>query len=348
MEGTRVDVLGEIKSWIDDRSLGAKPVQWLTAPAGTGKSAVAASIEKHLRGTRELGAVFYFVRAQPNRNLRAIVEIARQLALHNVYAREIVLEAFKEDPDITQKLPSDQYRRLIQLPLQAIPSDSPTLVIVLDALDECDREHMKTLLHLIGRGLKQLPRIVKFFITSRVEMYLKVELDTPEFKTAVHHRPLEKEALETVNQDIALYLKVNLLREVREYGIEDADWPGQESRDTLARMASGLFIWATTVILVIASSKDRDPEAQLEHILNSPILTNLDDFYQDILGRACPDGNPPLLKLFLSVLGALVVAQEPLTVPILARIISLMSNGLLGPVPHLPPSCPSTSVEMLN
>lgn len=332
LDDTRVNVLSQIIQWIEDESPDAKRVRWLTAPAGTGKSAVAASVEKHLRDTHQLGAVFYFVREQPERNSRAIVEIGRQLAFHDAVLRNKICENVTKDPDIAMKPRREQYLRLIQQPLQEVLRNHAKIVIVVDALDECDEVYMKDLLHLIGGSLANLSPAVKFFFSSRIDTHIKAKLDSPEFETATSHQPLQEEDMETVTRDIKAYLKYYLPRAVRELGIDEDGWPGPATREALARMASGLFIWASTVVLVIADPDSRDPEGQLKHVLDSPSLTHLDTLYFAILDRAFPmKVKASIMDLLMAVLGALVVAQEPLTVTTLSRLLSLILNQPLLP-----------------
>src|SRR5260370_1064227 len=62
----------------------------------------------------------------------------------------------------------EQFRELILEPLRhgAPTADSP-LIIVIDALDECDKDASQTLSKLLRDSVPKLPRCFKFFVTSR-------------------------------------------------------------------------------------------------------------------------------------------------------------------------------------
>jgi hypothetical protein len=325
LDGTRQHVLQKIEAWINEPAYDAKRILWLTAPAGTGKSAVAASVEAHLRETHQLGAVFYFVREQPQRNKRVVLEIARQLALRNALLRESICAAVKTDIDISTKLPRHQYQLLIQNSLRAVPADSPRLVVILDAVDEHDEEGAITLLRLVTTGVKELAPTIKIFISSRLETYLKATLND---RGIVEHYPLEEEEAGSVARDIELYLQKRLPLAVQRFGIQDTDWPGPMRRADLVRMASGLFIWISTVVALIAKPPSGiPPEAQLTRILTSPVTTTLDSLYHDILDRAFPQGtDSDVLNLLTTVLGTLIVAQESLSVATLTSFVASHSR----------------------
>lgn len=328
--GTRVDVLEHIKTWVDDDAYDDKRIMWLTAPAGIGKSSVAASIESHLRETSQLGAAFYFVRSNPKRNERAIAEVARQLASRHTSLREEICSKVEADIDIGRKSSAEQYSRLIQEPLENLPSTTPKLVIIFDALDECDEGDITTLLRLISRGIVEMPPGVKFFMTSRRETYLKALIDSAKWKSLVEHRHLEAEDSATVAGDIGRFLEEQLPLVAEKFGIDDSNWPGKEVRDKLVHLSDNLFIWASTAVALVANS--RVPETRLEHILTSSSLGNLDSLYDEILEKACPlDTDAADLNLLNEVLGTLAVAREPLNVDTLTALLSHVAGRSLTP-----------------
>jgi hypothetical protein len=235
--------------------------------------------------------------------------------------RDRICATVRADIDIATRLTRHQYQLLVQEPLRAVPADGARLVVVLDALDECDEEDATTLLRLVTTGIKELAPTVKFFISSRLETYLKAALRD---RDAVMHYPLEEEERGSVARDIELYLETRLPLAVQKFGIEDSDWPGETRRAELVRMASGLFIWISTVVALIAKPPSRiSPESQLTRILATPLVTNLDSLYREILDRAFPQQtDSEVLDLLITVLGTLVVAQESLSVVALANLVS--------------------------
>ncbi len=109
--------------------------------------AVALEAEEHCY----LGASFYFNAQQPQRNERAIPEVARQMARWQRGAlRETIVAAIEENPDIQRARLDAQFRTLVVKPLGTLTDAAPTLLIVLDALDESAEACTVSLLKLIN------------------------------------------------------------------------------------------------------------------------------------------------------------------------------------------------------
>ncbi|KAG8989009.1 hypothetical protein FRB94_014752 [Tulasnella sp. JGI-2019a] len=330
--GTREHVLGRIEEWIEDTSSGSKHCYLLLGPAGTGKSAIASSIANRWIASRRLGAVFHFTRDEQARNKGSILALAQQLArwadrrLRSKIAAAIEL-ARKDGLDIAQMTLEYQFLQLIEEPLRSLDGVSPALVIILDALDECDEAYAMTLLRLFGGlfdGLfDRLSKNVKLFITSRGELQLQHCYNSEPLKSQLETHFLGDEKAEHVEGDISLYFKQQLPVLVGHLVTNPSTWPGDEKRRALVSKTQGLFICATTVARMLADPNILDPETQLEGILSSNDAIRLDDIYGQILDRACPtSSHNNLLALFRNVLGALVVARVPINIHTLASLLS--------------------------
>ncbi|KAG8983991.1 hypothetical protein FRB93_006865 [Tulasnella sp. JGI-2019a] len=327
LAGTREHILTKIKAWVDDASSSSKRSYLLLGQAGTGKSAIASSIANREMASQRLGAVFHFTRDEQARNKGAILVLARQLASwggHRLRSKiaSAIESVVQEGLDIGQMAPENQFQRLIQGPLETLDSTAPGLVIIMDALDECDDTYAITILRLFGKLLSKLPDHLKLFITSRSEPHLQQCYNSDPLKSQLEVHSMADEKMERVEQDIAMYFKERLPDMVRRWVAEPSGWPGEERRRALVRKTQGLFICATTVAGMLADPNFRDPEAQLEGILSSNNI-RLDDIYAQILQRACPaSSDNDLLELFRNVLGALVVARVPLNIHTLASLLS--------------------------
>ncbi|KAG9027176.1 hypothetical protein FRB95_008012 [Tulasnella sp. JGI-2019a] len=222
--------------------------------------------------------------------------------------------------------PSDQFEKLILDPLQYLGSTDPTLVVILDAMDECDQTYASLLLKLIGKAFGDLPSVVKFFITTRGEPWLQSHYDREPMKSHLEIFSLGDEKKEDVENDIEAFLKAEL-PELVESLVEDAsDWPGEEKRKALAHKSQGLFIFASTAVRIITDFDVRGPDEELDRLLSSDHHSHLDGIYGQILERACPKTiNPKVVKLFRDVIGALVVSREPINIHTLASL--LCPNG---------------------
>lgn len=301
----------------------AQPIYLLGGVAGTGKSSVAATVEIRQAALNCIVARFYFTRDQQDRNKRAILELARQMASwHGTSLQSAITSAVKAEPDIAHSKPEYQYQKLIQEPISVLQAKESNLLILLDALDECDPAYASMLLKLIGKGSEALHPQVRFFITTRAEPHLQVHLNSPPLDTKLEVHSLGDEELRQVEADIEVYFKERLPPMVEQWVFEP-DWPGPERRGALSHLSQGLFVWAVTASGVIADPNVRDPEGQLESILSSSSSTNLDALYLGILDRASPKTiSPAVLARLRNVLGALVVARVPINAYTLAFLLA--------------------------
>ncbi|KAG9028581.1 hypothetical protein FRB95_006301 [Tulasnella sp. JGI-2019a] len=323
--GTRTAILGRITQWIEGGS-SSKPGFLLLGQAGTGKSSIASSIAEQEKSQR-LGAVFHFTRDEQARNEGAILILARQLAnwgerrLRSKIASAIE-SIVQEGLDITLMTPTDQFTQLIQEPLEALSGSSTTLLIVLDALDECSDTYAITLLRLFGTLLAALPNQTKPFVTSRGEPHLQQYFNTQPLKSELETHSMSDKNMRRVEEDIAVYFKLRLPDLVRQWVTESSNWPGEVKRQALVHKTQGLFICATTVARMLADPKSRNPEKQLEDILSSDHNIRPDDMYAQILRRACPiDSDDEVLELFRIVLGTLIVMRVPINIYTLASLL---------------------------
>ncbi|KAG9037555.1 hypothetical protein FRB95_005137 [Tulasnella sp. JGI-2019a] len=321
LKGTRRTVLARITKWIEESS---KHGFCLNGQAGTGKSSIAASIASRERAFQRLGAVFHFTRDDQVRNKAAILVIARQLASwQSGRLRPTIASAIEKNLDIAQMSPNDQFEKLISEPLESLEGACPTLVVILDAMDECDPMYVSLLLRLIGKGLDSgtIPSAVKFFITSRAEPGLQYHYDKMMSHLEVYS--LGDERKESVESDIEAFLKEELPELVGPLVENASDWPGEEKRKALVRKSQGLFIFASTAVRIITDPTTRcDPDEELERLLSSDHPSHLDGLYGQVIERACPNTiSLKSFQLFRDVLGALVVAREPINIHTLATLL---------------------------
>ncbi|KAG8990189.1 hypothetical protein FRB94_013660 [Tulasnella sp. JGI-2019a] len=175
-----------------------------------GKSLIAASIARMEKASERLGAVFHLTRDDQARNKAAILIVARQLAFwQSGRPRSAIASAIEKDLDVAQMALVDQFEKLIPESLQLLDNTCPTMVMILDAMDECDQTYA-SLLKLIGKAFGKLPSAVKFFITARREPWMQSYYEGVSMKSHLEVFSLGDEKKEEVENDIEAFLKAKL------------------------------------------------------------------------------------------------------------------------------------------
>jgi hypothetical protein len=132
-------------------------------------------------------------------------------------------------------------------------------------------------------------------------------------------------------------VEIKRIYEVRE------PWPAPGSIDSLAKLSSGLFIFAATLIKYIEDRTYSDPRGQLQHILGraatatgmSSPFTRLDELYSGVLTLAFPEISSSFLGLLKMVLGSIVHLQDPLSVIGLESLLGLRTGCVRETLLHL-------------
>ena len=191
-----------------------------------------------------------------------------------------VRSAIDAEPEISKKSLKEQFEKLIFKPLsQATQTSEPmlTLVIVVDALDECREEKegcIKTILHLLSQTQHLQSVCIRIFLTSRPE--LPIRLGFKELSADAHQDVILEDIPQvTIEYDISIYLTHELARIKKEYNnicSRDSqlpsEWPGDEKIRALTTMAVLLFIFAATVCRFIGDRKWKwNPKGRLTTVL---------------------------------------------------------------------------------
>jgi hypothetical protein len=336
LEGTRVELLANITTWINDRS--GKTVYWLSGGAGTGKTTVAQSVANIAQQLGIPCASFFFSRSADDRRSygNVIPTLAYQLAT-SAALRSDICKAVSSDNDIYTRSVQTQSQKLIMDVLTPLLS-SPTLcvLIVLDALDECREDQNKVyggdLIPILLTALQSIP-FLKVFLSSRressIERLFSRQTIIGNTQTLVLHRDIPKEL---VQADIELYLR----RELSKFKNDDISavaFPSKQDIDTLVERADGLFIYARTAVEYICDP-DSSPEVQLKALMQASRgqgrtegqYARLDGLYTHILVagfRVVPHTRQSINHALRELLVTLVLVQQELSVRCLAALLDM-------------------------
>jgi hypothetical protein len=262
--GTRVDLLDQIMAWSaagDERH-----VFWLSGLAGTGKSTIARTVAHRCADARRLGASYFFVRgggdlASTGKFVTTVaVQLARELPELKPHISRAARAAAR---NIGAMALQEQWARLVLQPLAEVRGGSrgglwrrrrppKPVVVVVDALDECDSERdVGALLGLLALSATACEsHLLRVLLTSRPETRIRYRIQTiPKASLDLH--VLHDVDRHVIDRDISIYLG-DTLRLVGDEFLRDSDWPRMEALDELVVRADGLFIWAATAYRYIS------------------------------------------------------------------------------------------------
>ncbi len=235
----------------------------LTAVAGAGKSAVAQTIA-HLCDQRGiLLSSFFFSEGNVTSPECLWSGVARSLAIKSESYRQMLTSILEKDPSIATAAFDEQFRGLILKPLRhgQPPVDSP-LIVVIDALDECDEDASRTLSKLLRDSVPELPRCFKFFVTSRPIRVVDNYFHSP----SPIHRMSIKLSDDKNLQDCGKYIHSQVLELKELRPVAAGNWP-LDFEQKLVTHAGGLFVWVS-IMMGYLKNESIDLVAALKGLLD--------------------------------------------------------------------------------
>ncbi|KAL6788275.1 hypothetical protein J3E68DRAFT_444912 [Trichoderma sp. SZMC 28012] len=286
---TREQMLRDIRAWIDGDS--EKGIYWLNGMAGTGKTTISLTIAHEYDQKKRLGASFFFSRG--GGDLASVKKfaptVAVQLAEQSPELRQLILKATTLNPRIGHLNIYNQWEKLVLEPLGSLESSSvqQPLLIVVDALDECDDE--KDIGMLIEcfvstiTNIKELP--IRIFITSRPELPIHLTLGRVSINLRQHFT-LHNIEQAIVDSDLRIFYQHHLAQLSQRYMWNQHTILDDAIRSLVGK-THGLFIYAATVCRFIKAG-GRSSEKRLL-VLTAPgpsaseAEKELDDIYTTVL-----------------------------------------------------------------
>ncbi|KAL3473297.1 hypothetical protein BJX99DRAFT_261485 [Aspergillus californicus] len=267
-------------------------------------------------------------------------------------------KAIQENPSVSEKSLTVQFQKLMREPLSAIPGiRTKPLVIVIDALDECDNdEDIEEVLRLLPRVQQTGSMPLRFFLTSRPELPIRLgirDIADDHQDLALHEIP---ESL--MEHDISLYFddQFSQIRQERQLPME---WPGGDVLDTLVKRAVPLFISAATLCRFI-SEKRWDSRERLTVILadDTAYVSKLSSIYTPVLNNILAGQDEreaqELIREFKEIVGVIVLLAAPLSIHALSRLLDQKADdiarrlSLLHSVLDIPSDNYDTPVRLLH
>ncbi|KAF3065637.1 hypothetical protein CFAM422_009521 [Trichoderma lentiforme] len=336
LQGTRTKILHDIDEWAT--SLSSKCIFWLNGMAGTGKSTISRTIAKTLRGKDLLGASFFFKKGEADRGnaTRFFSTIASQLQTRVPGMADHLRKVIDSESQISTKSLKEQFKRLILEPISSLKAanNQPSfLVVVVDALDECDNDKdIKVILDLIPQLQASSSVHFRVFITSRPELPIRLgfkKMEENDYQDLILHQ-IPKDDIE---YDIQFFLK-SRLAEIRESRMLPEEWPGETNIHALTTISIPLFIFAATMCRVF-EDHDMDPRKCLdEYLKHEAEDSKLDAIYLPVLNRICTkysdaDGRKDqFIQDVREVVSAVMLLENPLSMTKLSVLMGIPTTAI--------------------
>ncbi|KAI3571400.1 hypothetical protein IWW34DRAFT_291533 [Fusarium oxysporum f. sp. albedinis] len=308
--------------------------------AGTGKSTIARTVAYSRSKRGDLGASFFFKRGEVDRgNLNKLMStLAYQLALSMPGATLFIKKALDANPAIVGKSEKEQFEKLIQEPLcetTATATTPSSVVMVIDALDECDQEtDIRLLINIFSQAKILRPRL-RVFLTSRPE--LPIRLGFSEVQGSYQDLVLHEIPAQIVEHDIVVFLNDEFKKIRHDFNMTVSDerklppdWPGRWTVQSLAQMAVPLFIFAATVCRFVGDRKRDSPPTLLRKVLDYKSkghVSQLDRTYGPVLRSlitdVSKDDEEQIIKDFKMIVGSIVMLANPLSVWALSQLLEV-------------------------
>ncbi|TFK72009.1 hypothetical protein BDN72DRAFT_793016, partial [Pluteus cervinus] len=314
LENTRVSILADIEDWAQ-KDL-KQPVLWLCGPAGTGKSTIAATVALKFEDSKTLGA-FHTCRSD-DKSLRNPLQLWRNIC----HMLAVVYKPF--GLKVAEVIQSDSYlnsgtgtihvlfQKLFKQPLAMLDADPlQSLVVVIDALDECGTEEDRVQLITCLLELTKLCSWIKILVTSRNNAEIQEHL-----KGCAHQI-----VLDTAQScdDVETFIRSKFIN----FQLSDA------AILQLIKAANGLFIWADTAFKCLKESLDCDSTVQLllesQGSGSSGVYKQLYNLYHVVITSGIGNSSTNLM-VFKKVISAMLLVAQPLSVSTLAKLTQCKLN----------------------
>ncbi|KAF5324134.1 hypothetical protein D9619_011141 [Psilocybe cf. subviscida] len=296
--GTREEVIDLIEEWGDTPDSLARPIFWLSGPAGAGKSAIVQTMAERCSRRKMPHANFFFFRADTSRGTASplIATLLHQIILVYPFLQDCVAAVLSADPFIFDSTLANQLAQLIVAPLRSIrqsSSDYYPLLLLIDGLDECDSENKRSqqqVLDAFDEVLADHPCPFRLLVASRDESQIRAAFNKL-YSPYLHVYLGDQYSPE---RDICIFVNAQFEQIRNTHPLAhtlDASWPTVEDVAYIVEKSSGQFIYAATVMRFILDSS-ASPAVSLERVQGVARLatispfSHLDSIYFYILSQA--------------------------------------------------------------
>jgi sulfatase modifying factor 1 len=278
----------------------------IVAPAGAGKSAIAAWLYR----TRTDVAGVYFCMQRNTRTRDPHEFVACLVGQLQAEIPELAGPIGEKQPELRRNTASDAFSELIVETACSLPQRDEKRLIIVDSLDEAAKQAGETVLDVLTHQAPHLPDWLRIVITSRPEERILEQLrglSVYEFRADCEENRAD------VRQYIQARLRDPALAEI-------AGNAGEAIAAQVERRAAGIFLQAELTLDDLA-----DGTASVQKLIQ--VAPDQEFSFGDAFRRRFPDAGE-YARQYAPILQALVAAREPLAFSVLRRATSLPEETL--------------------
>ncbi|KAK5987283.1 Vegetative incompatibility HET-E-1-like protein [Cladobotryum mycophilum] len=278
---------------------------------GTGKSVLATQIANFLKSRGQSLVITHF--CTYSYVVSKIYEnILKSILLQLIRSNSDLVAYVYDTLIIKKQVPGAQMLEQLLHALvgaaSATPSQTQYIHIILDGLDECDKniqtKVMVKLQGLVNTALHSGSAVLKVLVSTRMSLAIQQKAKDKENVSL----SAEKEHLERAIRCYASQKLATLKHRFRQMGFSENDMEDLESR--IARRADGMFLWARLVLEYLASNlfHVRDEVFGAAEALPQGLI----ELYGQILMQLTANCNEQSILRMGSLLGWIAFAKRPL------------------------------------
>ncbi|CZR49525.1 uncharacterized protein FPRO_15884 [Fusarium proliferatum ET1] len=290
---------GEFKRWVNGTTPG---LLWCSGKMGSGKSIISASVIDYLlthRPSAQSRVTFFFSRFDDSESMRAET-ILRALARQLITIQDVSGDT-KQALETIQKSQEDVSSELSRLLTRLLSRKGPPSWVVLDGLDECQKEERQIAIEMLTSMLDNGAN-ARLFTTSRDHATSIFKGVSANLEEVSMNCSLARDGMaQLVDQAVQKCVDTEELLVTDQTLIT-------EIKNTLTQHADGMILWVTLILRHLCSQPSN--ERIREGIALKNIPRNLTDIFNRILDRIISDEKDSIVQ---ALLPWIVAAKQPLS-----------------------------------
>ena len=204
------------------------------------------------------------------------------------------------------------FTHLLQEPTNMMEDPGKNILLVVDALDECEYDGRNRLLDVIMSQFHKLPSWIKFLVTGRPENAMADKL--------AHLNPFVLCALDKNNEkDIELFFLDSLIGILPNSNVTETDV------HRLASQSEGLMLYAHYFIQYVEDHQNTLKPEDIKDIFPRGIASVYEEYFGRLQNNLGVEDEP-----FCNFLASLAAARSPLPVTMASRIVGLCFDTVDG------------------